>query len=145
MVEFIVVIVLFLIVISDIKKMIIPNRLTLLLLSLSVILKGNNYLIIENSILGMGTYLLPFLIIYGYVSDFIKKDAIGFGDIKLMMSFGYILGYSDIINIYLFFIYSFILGSIVGIFIAIFKRKLDFQLPFSPFLSIIFIYFWKFR
>lgn len=145
MVRVLILIVIFLIAISDIKKMIIPNSLTLTLFLLALIFRGKNIYNIENGILGMGTYILPFLILYGYVSDVIRKDAIGFGDIKLMLSFGYILGYTDLLKIYHFFMLTFILASIVGVIVGIIAKSWDFKLPFSPFLILIFLYFWWFN
>ena len=145
MVRVLIFVVVFLIAISDIRKMIIPNTLTLILFLLALIFRGRNIYNIENGILGMGTYVLPFLIVYGYVSDVIKKDAIGFGDIKLMLSLGYILGYSNLLNIYHFFLLTFILASIVGVIIGIVHKSWDFKLPFSPFLILIFLYFWWFN
>lgn len=143
MVRILILITLFFIGWNDIKKMEIPNKLNLFLFILGVILKGNNIEIIENSILGMGVYVLPFLLIYGYISDIMKEDAIGFGDIKLVLGFGYILGYRDFAEVYYFFILAFILASIYGIIIGIIRKNWKIRLSFSPFLIIVFLYFWS--
>lgn len=144
MVRVLIVIILFFIGWNDIKKMEIPNKLNLLLLIMAIIVKGRSIEIIENSILGMGIYVLPFLIIYGYVSDFMKEDVIGFGDIKLVLAFGYILGYKTFIEVYYFFIGTFILAGIFGIVIGLIKKSWKLRIPFSPFLIAVFLYFWSF-
>lgn len=135
--------VIILIVINDIKNMIVPNSLTILLILLSIFHRGADLISIEYGILGMGIYPLPFLFIYGYLSDFIGDEALGFGDIKLIFAFGYLLGYSNLKNVYEFFLYSFILASIYGIIIIMIYRKRNFRLPFTPFLAVVFIYFWQ--
>lgn len=83
----------------DMRKMYIPNFLNILLLLMAIYYKGMEYEVIENSILGMGIYILPLLLLYGYLSDFLQREVFGFGDIKLLMSLGYILGYSSFYNV----------------------------------------------
>lgn len=138
-------IILLLVAYIDMKKMIIPNSLTAFLLLYAIYTKGSNILDIENGILGMGAYALPFVFTYGYLSDLLQKEVLGFGDVKLVLAFGYILGYSNLIDIYDFFILSFILASVFGIIIGLYRKNLHFHLPFSPFLIITFIYFKFFR
>lgn len=125
--------------------MIIPNTFTILLLIYAIYLKGCSIIAIENSIIGMSTYALPFVLVYGYISDLMKKDVLGFGDIKLVLCFGYILGYSNLIDVYNFFMFTFILASVIGGVIGIAKKNLKFYLPFSPFLILVFIYFLYFK
>ena len=115
----------------DIKKLYIPNFLNLLLLIIAI----------ENSIIGMGIYTLPLLFLYGYLSDILNKEVFGFGDIKLLMTLGYILGYSNFFDIYLFYLISFISASFIGIILLIRKIKRK-EIPFSPFLIIGFLFLW---
>lgn len=119
----------------DIKKRVIPNKYTLILIGISII---NSYMVnnnVEMGLLGMGYYSLIFSIIYGYVSDIYKRDVIGYGDIKLAMGIGFFLGYRSLIEGYLFFILSFILGSFYILYLKIAKKNKGEELPFAPFIS----------
>ena len=89
----------------------------------------------------MGIYTLPLLFLYGYLSDILNKEVFGFGDIKLLMTLGYILGYSNFFDIYLFYLISFISASFIGIILLIRKTKRK-EIPFSPFLIIGFLFLW---
>lgn len=124
------------IVFKDIKTMIIPNILNLILLLCAILYRGMNY---EIGIIGMGVYAIPLLFIYGYIGDFCKKDVLGFGDIKLTLNYGYILGYTDIYNVYIFYMIVFCTASIMGIYLR-YRNKRD-CLPFAPYLTIAFLYF----
>jgi leader peptidase (prepilin peptidase)/N-methyltransferase len=132
---------LFLIIYIDIKKLYIPNTLNILLFILSIIFKGFEFNTIENSIIGMGLYPLPLLILYGYLSDLLGKEVFGFGDIKILMNFGYILGYSNFFDIYIYYLISFISASIIGV-LFLLRREKRKEIPFSPFLIIGFLFLW---
>ncbi len=60
-----------------------------------------------------------------------KKEAMGFGDIKFIAMIGTFLGWR---NILLVFFISPIIGSIVGLFILLFKK--EHIIPYGPFLAI---------
>ena len=109
----------------DFKKLYIPN--------------------IESSVIGAGIYPLPLIILYGYISDLLKKDVIGFGDIKLMISIGYLLGYTDFYDLYFFYFLAFLLGGIYGVVLLIIRKEnREVQMPFSPFLILaLYIVLWK--
>lgn len=132
---------LFVIIYIDIKKLYIPNTLNILLFILSIIFKGFEFNTIENSIIGMGLYPLPLLIFYGYLSDLLGKEVFGFGDIKILMNFGYILGYSNFFDIYIYYLISFISASIIGV-LFLLRREKRKEIPFSPFLIIGFLFLW---
>ena len=132
---------LFLIIYIDIKKLYIPNTLNILLFILSIIFKRFEFNTIENSIIGMGLYPLPLLILYGYLSDLLGKEVFGFGDIKILMNFGYILGYSNFFDIYIYYLISFISASIIGV-LFLLRREKRKEIPFSPFLIIGFLFLW---
>lgn len=132
---------LFVIIYIDIKKLYIPNTLNILLFILSIIFKGFEFNTIENSIIGMGLYPLPLLILYGYLSDLLGKEVFGFGDIKILMNFGYILGYSKFFDIYIYYLISFISASIIGV-LFLLRREKRKEIPFSPFLIIGFLFLW---
>ncbi|STO30707.1 Pectic enzymes secretion protein outO [Fusobacterium necrogenes] len=134
-------IILFFIIFIDIKKLYIPNFLNFSLLIVGIFLKKFDYEIIENSIIGMGLYTLPLLLLYGYLSDILNKEIFGFGDIKLLLSLGYILGYTNFFDLYLYYLISFTTASFVGIIFFISKRKKR-EIPFSPFLILAFLFIW---
>ena len=143
MVRVLIIATLLLIIFIDIKKMFIPNILNLLLLILAFYYRGINPEMIESGILGMGVYSVPFIFIYGYLSDFLKKEVLGFGDIKLMLALGYILGYSSFYQVYLFFVFSFLISTVIGIIIGIGRGNFSSPIPFSPFIVFTFLYYWS--
>lgn len=126
----------------DFKKLYIPNILNFLFLVGVVFYKGIE---IESSVIGAGIYPLPLIILYGYISDLLKKDVIGFGDIKLMISIGYLLGYTDFYDLYFFYFLAFLLGGVYGIVLLIIRKEnREVQMPFSPFLILaLYIVLWK--
>ena len=133
----------------DYKMQIIPNRLTLTMFefgliftALGVITNINTGInVFINNILGMlvgaGIFLLITLI-GGLIAG---KEAMGFGDVKLMGALGLYFGWVYIIMIS---VMAFLFAAIVSIGILIFKRKkVDEYIPFGPFIvtsSIICIY-----
>ena len=143
MVRVLIIATLLLIIVIDIKKMYIPNLLNLFLLILAFYYKGLEPGMIEDGIIGMGVYCIPFVFIYGYLSDFLNKEVLGFGDIKLMLALGYILGYSDFYQVYMFFVFSFLISTIIGIIIGIGRGNFSSPIPFSPFIVFTFLYYWS--
>lgn len=126
----------------DLKLQIIPNRLTLTMFefgliftALGVITNVNTGInVFINNILGMlvgaGIFLLITLI-GGLIAG---KEAMGFGDVKLMGALGLYFGLSNIITITLM---SFLIGAILSIFLLITKiKKTDEYIPFGPFIVI---------
>jgi leader peptidase (prepilin peptidase)/N-methyltransferase len=64
----------------------------------------------------------------------LKKDAMGFGDVKLMGALGAFLGLESVI--FIVFISS-LLGSVIGIsFIAAGKKELQSKIPFGPYIAL---------
>lgn len=126
----------------DLKKLYIPNILNFLFLVGVVFYKENE---IESSVIGAGIYPLPLIILYGYISDLLKKDVIGFGDIKLMISIGYLLGYTDFYDLYFFYFLAFLLGGVYGVILLIIRKEnREVQMAFSPFLILaLYIVLWK--
>lgn len=98
-IDFIFYTVLIFISIKDLKEKIIPDIFNLVIIFLGIVkiifLHGD----FEKSFIGMGVFPIIFIFLYGYVSDFLKKDVIGFGDIKLMGAAGFFLEYSGIYNL----------------------------------------------
>jgi leader peptidase (prepilin peptidase)/N-methyltransferase len=64
----------------------------------------------------------------------LKKDAMGFGDVKLMGALGAFLGLESIV--FIVFVSS-LLGSVIGVtFIATGKKELQSKIPFGPYIAL---------
>ncbi len=64
----------------------------------------------------------------------LKKEAMGFGDVKLMGALGAFLGWQSII--FIIFVSS-LLGTIIGVsFIAIGKKEWQSRIPFGPYIAL---------
>lgn len=122
----------------DYKLQIIPNRLNLTMFEIGLVIAFlyglSDVAITINMALGMlaggGIFLLITLIggaIYG-------KEAMGFGDVKIMGALGLVFGLSDIIMIS---VLSFLLGAVISIVLLVTKKKgTDEYIPFGPFIII---------
>ena len=124
--------------IIDFKLQILPNRLNLTMFEIGiVIVLAYTFINIEiavDSILGMfagGGIFLLITLIGGLVAG---KEAMGFGDVKLMGALGLFFGLKSIIMIT---VLAFLLGAIVSILIVIirFKKKTEY-IPFGPFIVV---------
>ncbi len=124
--------------IIDYKLQIIPNRLNLTIFEIGIILAFiyglSNVAITINMLLGMLVGGGIFLLITLIGGIFYGKEAMGFGDVKLMGALGIYFGFSNIIIITLV---SFLIGAILSIFLLVSKRKkTDEYIPFGPFIAI---------
>lgn len=120
----------------DYKIQIIPNRLNLTLFEVGLI-----FLVIEGifnisaainmligGLVGAGIFLLITLI-GGAIAG---KEAMGFGDVKLMGALGICFGWMNTIAISLI---SFFLGAIISVFLIVTKKKSTSEyIPFGPFI-----------
>jgi len=124
--------------IIDYKQQIIPNRLNLTMFEIGLIITFlygmSNIAISIDMLFGMlagggiflGITLLGSLI-YG-------KEALGFGDVKLMGALGLYFGLANILSITAI---SFLIGAILGIILIIIKiKKSNEYIPFGPFIVI---------
>ena len=122
----------------DFKLQIIPNRLNLTIFELGFVfafLYGlSNVAITINMLLGMlagGGIFLAISLLGGL---FYGKEAMGFGDVKLMGALGLYFGLSNIVIITLV---SFLIGAILSIGLLATKiKKSDEYIPFGPFIVI---------
>lgn len=124
----------------DLKLQIIPNRLTLTIFETGLIFTfisvitnvqtGINVLI--NNMLGMIVGAGIFLIITLIGGAIAGKEAMGFGDVKLMGAMGLFFGW---INIILISVMAFLFAAIISIGILIMRRKkISEYIPFGPFI-----------
>ena len=122
----------------DYKLQIIPNRLNLTIFEIGIVfafLYGlSNVAITINMLLGMLVGGGIFLLITLVGGIFYGKEAMGFGDVKLMGALGLFFGLSNIVVITLV---SFLIGAILSIVLLITKiKKSDEYIPFGPFIVI---------
>ncbi len=122
----------------DYKLQIIPNRLNLTMFETGLIIAFiygmSNVAITIDMLFGMlagaGIFLLITIIgglIYG-------KEALGFGDVKLMGALGIYFGLTNILAISAM---AFLIGAILGILLLVTKiKKTDEYIPFGPFIVI---------
>lgn len=124
--------------IIDYRKQIIPNRLSLAIFEVGVIfafIQGINSLNIFidkglGFLVGAGIFLIITLI-GGAIAG---KEAMGFGDVKLMGGLGLIFGLYSTIMIS---VIAFLLAAVIGIVLIISKKKKsDEYIPFGPFIII---------
>ena len=124
--------------IIDYRLQIIPNRLNLTIFEIGIIfafLYGlSDVAITINMLLGMLAGAGIFLLITLLGGAFYGKEAMGFGDVKLMGALGLYFGLSNIIIITLV---SFFIGAILSIILLATKiKKTNEYIPFGPFIVI---------
>ncbi len=122
----------------DYKQQIIPNRLNLTIFEVGIVfafLYGlSDVAITINMLLGMLAGGGIFLLITLVGGLFYGKEAMGFGDVKLMGALGLYFGLSNIIVITLM---SFLIGAILSILLLVSKiKKSSEYIPFGPFIVI---------
>lgn len=120
----------------DYKLKIIPNRLNLTIFEVGLVftfLQGIvNINIAIDMLLGMLTGAGIFLFITLVGGLIAGKEAMGFGDVKLMGALGLFFGWRTIIIISLI---AFLLGAIIGVALIICrKKKGEEYIPFGPFI-----------
>lgn len=122
----------------DYKLQIIPNRLNLTMLQIGLLITFVygifNINIAIDMLLGMLVGAGIFLIITLLGGLIAGKEAMGFGDVKLMGALGLYFGLANTIVISLL---AFLLGAIISIILLITKiKKTDEYIPFGPFIVI---------
>ena len=124
----------------DLKKRIIPEEsfVVLLILGLMLAIRNDN---LEKYYLGICAYSMPLIVLY-ILEDYFEKTLIGFGDVKLMMGIGGILGYSGIEKVINFYMILYIFsGTIVFLCLFLKKWKKYEYIPFAPFIIISYVIF----
>lgn len=124
--------------IIDYKKQIIPNRLNLTMFEIGLVFTFiygfTSYNLAVNMLLGSlvgGGIFLLITLIGGAIAG---KEAMGFGDVKLMGALGLYFG---AINMGVLSVISFLIGAILSILLLVFKiKKTSDYIPFGPFIVI---------
>lgn len=126
----------------DLKLQIIPNRLTLTIFETGLVftfaktllITGGGINIFIDSMIGMlvgGGIFLIITLIGGAIAG---KEAMGFGDVKLMGALGLFFGW---LNMILISVMSFLFAAVVSIIILISrKKKFSEYIPFGPFIVV---------
>ena len=124
--------------IIDYRLKIIPNRLNLTIFEVGLVytfIEGiTNINVAVDMLLGMVVGAGLFLIIALIGGLMYGKEAMGFGDVKLMGALGLFLGWRLTIMVTLI---AFLLGAIIGVILIIKNRKkgIDYM-PFGPFIVV---------
>lgn len=149
MIKVLIIVIMFLISIIDIKTMEIPNILLLIMLILSVFIHNDN--IGFKNILSSALFIYPFFILI-LLEEIIKKEIIGFGDIKYIAILGFLVNKTDF-NFLIFIytkIYFFSFIYIIFLYIVFFIRTKNIKksyylllkreyIAFSPYITLAFI------
>lgn len=139
LIEFVILTPMFLSVfVIDYRKQIIPNRLSLSIFEVGLIfafIAGlTNFNLFLDKIIGLvagGGIFLIITLMGGLIAG---KEAMGFGDVKLMCGLGLIFGWLDVVMIA---VVSFLIGAIISIILLVSKKKkTDEYIPFGPFIII---------
>ena len=122
----------------DYKMQIIPNRLNLTMFEVGLIIAFVygifNINMSIDMLLGMLAGAGIFLIITVLGGIIAGKEAMGFGDVKLMGALGLYFGLSGIIAVSLI---AFLIGAVLSILLIVLKvKKTDEYIPFGPFIVI---------
>ena len=120
----------------DYRKQIIPNRLTLTIFEIGIVFTFiyglSDISVFTDRLLGMiagGGIFLIITLIGGLIAG---KEAMGFGDVKLMGALGITFGLTNTIMIA---VISFLLGAIISVvLLATKKKKSNEYIPFGPFI-----------
>jgi len=120
----------------DYRKQIIPDRLTLSIFEVGIVFAFvhgfSSIRLFYDDLLGMCAGAGVFLIITLIGGLIAGKEAMGFGDVKLMGALGICFGLTDIVMVS---VLSFLFAAIVSLILIISrKKKGDEYIPFGPFI-----------
>lgn len=122
---------------TDIQSYQLPDSLTFSLIILGIVTSFFSNLTFEQAYLGAGAYAFPFVLIYGFGEYLFKKEAMGFGDIKLACGIGSFFGYCSFYKMYIWFTLSFVLGAVISLILIGLKiRDRKHLVPFAPFMNL---------
>ena len=124
----------------DVKKRIIPEESAVILLILGLItaVQNDNF---EKYYLGICAYSMPMIVLY-ILEDYFGKMLIGFGDVKLMMGIGGLLGYFEIEKVLNFYMILYIFSGIITFLFLFLKKWKKYEyIPFAPFIVVSYVIF----
>ncbi|NWO26791.1 prepilin peptidase [Leptotrichia sp. oral taxon 417] len=124
----------------DVKKRIIPEESAVILIILGLItaVQNDNF---EKYYLGICAYSMPMIVLY-ILEDYFGKMLIGFGDVKLMMGIGGLLGYFEIEKVLNFYMILYIFSGIIAFLFLFLKKWKKYEyIPFAPFIVISYVIF----
>jgi len=128
----------------DVKKRIIPEESAVILLILGLITAVQNDNL-EKYYLRICAYSMPMIVLY-ILEDYFGKMLIGFGDVKLMMGIGGLLGYFEIEKVLNFYMILYIFSGIIAFLFLFLKKWKKYEyIPFAPFIVISYIIFRIFK
>lgn len=117
----------------DLKNHLIPNKLNLILLILSITIIFSLKIDLSEGLLSGVYYVVAFFLFY-----ILARGSFGMGDVKLSFPIGVILGVS---NIGKFIVTVLFTGSFIALFLLIFKiKKVNDKIAFGPFMIVSFFY-----
>ena len=124
----------------DVKKRIIPEESAVILIILGLITAVQNDNL-EKYYLGICAYSMPMIVLY-ILEDYFEKMLIGFGDVKLMMGIGGLLGYFEIEKVLNFYMILYIFSGIIAFLFLFLKKWKKYEyIPFAPFIVISYVIF----
>lgn len=124
----------------DVKKRIIPEESAVILIILGLItaVQNDNF---EKYYLGICAYSMPMIVLY-VLEDYFGKMLIGFGDVKLMMGIGGLLGYFEIEKVLNFYMILYIFSGIIAFLFLFLKKWKKYEyIPFAPFIVVSYVIF----
>jgi len=124
----------------DVKKRIIPEESAVILIILGLITAVQNDNL-EKYYLGICAYSIPMIVLY-ILEDYFGKMLIGFGDVKLMMGIGGLLGYFEIEKVLNFYMILYIFSGIIAFLFLFLKKWKKYEyIPFAPFIVVSYVIF----
>ncbi len=89
----------------------------------------------ERSVLGAGSFALFYIVLYGFGESF-GHEIMGFGDVKLAMGIGAMIGYFSLYQIFIFLNIAFVSGAFIGVGLILLKKKTRKDImPFGPYIA----------
>ena len=120
----------------DLKYMLLPSKVIYLGAALVVVFQtGRSWMAqspydLISGLLGGGIGMILFVIVWWGSQKLLKKEGLGFGDVRLMSMLGLYIG---IESLFLMILIASLLAAMVGLGLFIWKRKSE-AFPFGPFL-----------
>lgn len=121
----------------DFEHYVLPDILTIPMIILGIIFSFFSEISLKESLIGIIAYSALFLVLFLLGEFVVKKDIMGFGDVKLGAAIGAFIGYSGFVTVYLFYMMAFTFGAVVGVILIAAKIKKRGELiPFGPYIAI---------